>query len=96
MDFIGGDDVFDFFRVNLREGDMFNVTVSPYYHSTWAINLLLYDPNDRSHILTNIHVTWREAGSILYKIDSSGWYFIEAECRGGGGPYMLTLTTITR
>lgn len=97
MDFIGGGDPLDFFKISLEPGEVFNVTIPPSSYD-WTVIFYLYGPDDENHPLANssiYHGDSLASDSIVYSISSPGWYYVKVKSWAGNGPYSITFTTLT-
>jgi hypothetical protein len=94
--FISPDDLADFFKVYLDQGETFNVTVLR-GDINLSIILSLYSSTDENNPLISSPAL--PGGSLIpqsisYSIESTGWYYVEVEWWAGDGPYTMTLTAL--
>lgn len=87
---LGGDDLSDFYKINLTTGERVEILMEPPPGANFE--LFLYDPT------RTLKIESTNAGSYAEFIDyttaSSGWWFVEARWDGGGGFYTMSVNIL--
>jgi hypothetical protein len=91
MDFLGGEDCQDIFRIFAESGDIVKATMTPSLNNDF--DLYLYDSSKRDSVVTSRN-RGNSSESIYYVINATGWWFIKVEPEGGLGIYTLDITII--
>lgn len=86
----------EFYKVQVNNGTMLNVTLNNMHGFLGGENLSLYSPPDLNHTLrTDSAMDHNYPLSVQYTADSTGYLYIRIDWWAGSDIYLLTVTTYT-